>query len=211
MWPQCNVRDLTLWNEMYLGSMEANASSQENGSGSCPGPPDTPHHMTKTRSYGDLLNAGEHPTLYTRRNSDPNINCDSYDPPYLLVFSLLIQVVCSKLSAIGQDIPNAPTHPSLPAQQQQTDAKTVTANGNGRLRLPGEDFLDSGSEGGGPEDCTTADCMFKNGRDPGLTDDQIDGLDRSDFEPDCPTAIKVIRTIQKVDKCTNVFCRRKRP
>ncbi|XP_049825231.1 myotubularin-related protein 4 isoform X2 [Aethina tumida] len=182
LWPQCNVRDLTLWNEMYLGSMEANASSQENGSGSCPGPPDTPHHMTKTRSYGDLLNAGEHPTLYTRRNSDPNINCDS------------------KLSAIGQDIPNAPTQPSLPAQQQQTDAKAVTTNGNGRLRLPGEDFLDSGSEGGGPEDCTTADCMYKNGRDPGLTDDQIDGLDRSDFEPDevesiCPTAIKTKTTL----------------
>ncbi|CAH0548600.1 unnamed protein product [Brassicogethes aeneus] len=77
LWPLCNVRDLLLWSEVYLGSMEANAGGQEGGSGACPGPPGMfPHQMTKTRSYGDLLNPGEHTILY-RRNSDPSINCDS--------------------------------------------------------------------------------------------------------------------------------------
>ncbi|KAJ8958514.1 hypothetical protein NQ318_002308 [Aromia moschata] len=26
LWPQCNVRELKLWSEVYLGSMEANFS-----------------------------------------------------------------------------------------------------------------------------------------------------------------------------------------
>lgn len=74
LWPQCNVRDLSLWSEIYLGTMEPNFSS-ENGAGSCPGPPEqSPHHMTKTRSFGDLINAGEVCPNMLRRNSDPNIN-----------------------------------------------------------------------------------------------------------------------------------------
>lgn len=61
---------------MYLGSMEANFAS-ECGSGSCPGPPETsPHYMTKTRSFGDLINAGETCSNVFRRSSDPNINSD---------------------------------------------------------------------------------------------------------------------------------------
>lgn len=68
------MRDLSLWSEIYLGTMEPNFSS-ENGAGSCPGPPEqSPHHMTKTRSFGDLINAGEACPNMFRRNSDPNIN-----------------------------------------------------------------------------------------------------------------------------------------
>jgi hypothetical protein len=76
LWPQCNVRDLHLWHEVYLGSWEANFST-DGGSGSCPGPPESsPSHMTKTRSYGDLINAADVYPSQFRRSSDPSINID---------------------------------------------------------------------------------------------------------------------------------------
>ncbi|XP_044260545.1 myotubularin-related protein 3 isoform X1 [Tribolium madens] len=89
LWPQCNVRDLQLWREVYLGSWESNFST-DGGSGSCPGPPETsPSHMTKTRSYGDLINAADVCPNQFRRSSDPSINIDK------------------KLSVMSQE--NAPT------------------------------------------------------------------------------------------------------
>ncbi|KAJ8964200.1 hypothetical protein NQ314_005069 [Rhamnusium bicolor] len=77
LWPQCDIRDLKLWKEVYIGSMEANFNA-ENGPGPHPGPSGlSPRHMTKTRSYGDLKSAeGTCPNHY-RRCSDPSINCDS--------------------------------------------------------------------------------------------------------------------------------------
>lgn len=73
LWPQCNVRDLQLWSEVYLGSLE----TDETSCGSCPGPPGLlPPHMTKTRSYGDLKNAFDACPSQFRRCSDPSITLD---------------------------------------------------------------------------------------------------------------------------------------
>ncbi|XP_018569560.1 myotubularin-related protein 3 isoform X2 [Anoplophora glabripennis] len=77
LWPQCNVRELKLWSEVYLGSMEINFNT-EVGPSWYPGPPElSPRHMTKTRSYGDLKNVGDFCQNQYRRCSDPSINCDS--------------------------------------------------------------------------------------------------------------------------------------
>ncbi|XP_050311244.1 myotubularin-related protein 4 isoform X2 [Anthonomus grandis grandis] len=79
LWPKTNVRDLRLWSEVYLGSMEVNFNPEEEGSGgACPGPPEINGHvMSKTRSYGDLMSADGCQASYCgRRSSDPNINRD---------------------------------------------------------------------------------------------------------------------------------------
>ncbi|XP_030754837.1 myotubularin-related protein 3 isoform X2 [Sitophilus oryzae] len=75
LWPKTNVRDLRLWSEVYLGSMEANFSPEEGSGGACPGPPElNGHAMPKTRSYGDLMNAETCQGFYnSRRSSDPNV------------------------------------------------------------------------------------------------------------------------------------------
>lgn len=72
LWPQCNVRDLQLWSDVYLGILETDGTS-------CPGPPDTitnhnqHNNMTKTRSYGDLKDAFDTCPSQFRRCSDPSI------------------------------------------------------------------------------------------------------------------------------------------
>ncbi|CAG9820540.1 unnamed protein product [Phaedon cochleariae] len=76
LWPQCNVRDLHLWSEVYLGSIEE--SSYPESSRFCPDTRESsPNYMTKTRSYGDLINDGDSCTYSYRRLSDPSIQCDS--------------------------------------------------------------------------------------------------------------------------------------
>lgn len=97
LWPKCNVRDMQLWSEVYLGSLEMDMSSSMmmmmmmgaeitttttttgcNGA-ACPGPPsdDSEPPMTKTRSYGDLQNAAfDAVSSQFRRSSDPSITVD---------------------------------------------------------------------------------------------------------------------------------------
>lgn len=77
MWPQCNVRDLQVWKEVYLGSLELQ-SGLESGSNGSSNPPDAMlNQMTKTRSYGDLACATDDAYLTpNRRKSDPNITVD---------------------------------------------------------------------------------------------------------------------------------------
>lgn len=99
LWPQCNVRDLRHWTEIYLGSLETQAGGSNtaevptanggvaSGTSSCPssmgGTSATDasgaqqQHMTKTRSYGDLPHASDPPGTHVRRCSDPNIIVDS--------------------------------------------------------------------------------------------------------------------------------------
>ncbi|KAK9880690.1 hypothetical protein WA026_011925 [Henosepilachna vigintioctopunctata] len=76
IWPLTNVRDLHLWKEVYLGTMEANFRS-ECGSESCPGPPDLlAYHMSKTRSYNDLASMSDCYQGHFRRSSDPSLNIE---------------------------------------------------------------------------------------------------------------------------------------
>ena len=77
------MRDLKLWSAVYLGSMETplgvtdvklgvsmidiEANDNEELKG----------QMTKTRSYGDLMQAQDHSLhLHTRRLSDPSISIE---------------------------------------------------------------------------------------------------------------------------------------
>lgn len=82
LWPSCNVRDLKLWSAVYLGTIETpvgvndikprvsvidiEASENEEPQG----------QMTKTRSYGDLIQAQDHTTHLHRRLSDPSISME---------------------------------------------------------------------------------------------------------------------------------------
>ncbi|XP_063929723.1 myotubularin-related protein 4 isoform X2 [Zophobas morio] len=137
LWPQSNVRDLHLWHEVYLGSWEVNFST-DGGSGSCPGPPESsPSHMTKTRSYGDLINAadvGTGPTQF-RRSSDPSINIDK---------KLVIPQESS--SAPAQDMVNG----HAAADQQQLP----------QLSSNGGDFLSNDPD---EVECNR-DCIYKDVR-----------------------------------------------
>ncbi|EEB20241.1 conserved hypothetical protein [Pediculus humanus corporis] len=79
LWPSCNVRDLVLWSEVYIGSLEA-AVTKLLG-------PNEENLVTnglsvlglgKTRSYGDLTTAttteeSQSPLVQGRRSSHPNI------------------------------------------------------------------------------------------------------------------------------------------
>ena len=96
LWPACNVRDLVLWSEVYLGVVETNhplspstgvAMQQGSGAAVLNGDCAAAHHsgpvtssapVGKTRSYDDLLAAAEHATQMHRRSSDPNIALDTY-------------------------------------------------------------------------------------------------------------------------------------
>ncbi|KAK0167358.1 hypothetical protein PV327_004765 [Microctonus hyperodae] len=80
LWPNCNVRDLVLWSDVYLGSIEISPKPDrqrvslidiEAGDNDEP-----PGQMTKTRSYGDLIHAQDHATYIHRRLSDPSISIE---------------------------------------------------------------------------------------------------------------------------------------
>ncbi|KAK6620975.1 hypothetical protein RUM43_011278 [Polyplax serrata] len=78
LWPSCNVRDLVLWNEVYIGSLEAavtkllSPTEETLGSSGLSG-----LGLSKTRSYGDLMTASteetQAPLIQGRRSSHPNI------------------------------------------------------------------------------------------------------------------------------------------
>lgn len=82
LWPSCNVRDLQLWTAVYVGTIEtpldvADIKPQgslidieSNGNEELQG------QMTKTRSYGDLIQAQDHTTNLHRRLSDPSISME---------------------------------------------------------------------------------------------------------------------------------------
>lgn len=71
------MRDIKLWTDVYLGSeSNYNMDSKSDVQSNLSEPPN--HYMTKTRSYGDLINEGAYMNQYNRRCSDPSINCESY-------------------------------------------------------------------------------------------------------------------------------------
>ncbi|KYN28958.1 Myotubularin-related protein 3 [Trachymyrmex cornetzi] len=82
LWPSCNVRDLVLWSEVYLGSMESSLGMRDNKQRMTVidiegGENEEPQgQMTKTRSYGDLMHAPDHATHLHRRRSDPSISME---------------------------------------------------------------------------------------------------------------------------------------
>ncbi|XP_015591953.1 myotubularin-related protein 3 isoform X2 [Cephus cinctus] len=82
LWPSCNVRDLVLWSEVYLGSTESSLGNSndkqrvtmidiEGGDSEEP-----QGQMTKTRSYGDLIHVQDHVAYLHRRLSDPSISIE---------------------------------------------------------------------------------------------------------------------------------------
>ncbi|XP_012062097.1 PREDICTED: myotubularin-related protein 3-like, partial [Atta cephalotes] len=82
LWPSCNVRDLVLWSEVYLGSMESSLGMRDDKQRMTVidiegGENEEPQgQMTKTRSYGDLMHAPDHATHLHRRRSDPSISME---------------------------------------------------------------------------------------------------------------------------------------
>ncbi|XP_014219004.1 myotubularin-related protein 3 [Copidosoma floridanum] len=79
LWPSFNVRDLKLWSDVYLGTVEPYAGTND----STPRVPvidienndsdELQGQMTKTRSFGDLIQVQDHTSFLPRRLSDPNI------------------------------------------------------------------------------------------------------------------------------------------
>ncbi|XP_029052960.1 myotubularin-related protein 3 isoform X3 [Osmia bicornis bicornis] len=82
LWPSCNVRDLVLWSEVYLGSMESSLGIRDDKQRVTMidiegGDNEEPQgQMTKTRSYGDLMHAPDHTAYLHRRLSDPSISVE---------------------------------------------------------------------------------------------------------------------------------------
>lgn len=152
LWPKTNVRDLRLWSEVYLGSMEANFSPEEGPGSACPGPPELNGHtssMAKTRSYGDLMSADVCHAMYGgRRSSDPSLR----------ELKLLPHENSSNTITNNHDAAPVANH-----LHSDNDAAP--------------DFLPSDLEDN-PTDCNQ-DCIFNTHAHPtpNLTDDQIDGLD----------------------------------
>lgn len=80
LWPACNVRDLHLWTEVYIGSLETDSNAECMPCSTQTDQTTTEVHsppMTKTRSYGDLMGAAEPCPNLMRRSSDPNITLDT--------------------------------------------------------------------------------------------------------------------------------------
>nr|CAD7261707.1 unnamed protein product [Timema shepardi] len=82
LWPSCNVRNLVLWCEVYLGSVESTVNSVISSSlttnetpkvDDVPGVPLSAPSLCKTRSCVNLLAAAEHSSGQQRRSSDPNV------------------------------------------------------------------------------------------------------------------------------------------
>ncbi|XP_044002775.1 myotubularin-related protein 3 isoform X3 [Aphidius gifuensis] len=81
LWPSCNVRDLVLWSEVYLGSMDISPKPDKQRVSSLidieTSENEEPQgQMTKTRSYGDLIHAPDHLVYLHRRLSDPSISIE---------------------------------------------------------------------------------------------------------------------------------------
>ncbi|KAL1500857.1 hypothetical protein ABEB36_006281 [Hypothenemus hampei] len=152
LWPKTNVRDLRLWSEVYLDSIDANFMPDEFSINGCPGQLSTKHslNMSKTRSHGDLMNAELCPNSYSsRRCSDPSINRELMMP--------------GDQSTIYMD--------------NNEDTSTTKKPSSSPEPVPdnGPDFLPSDMEDN--YDCNQ-DCIFNSNTSPAsnLTDDQVDGL-----------------------------------
>jgi myotubularin-related protein 3/4 len=80
LWPAHNLRDLTVWSEVYLCSLGNNQNSVDpTTTGEMTAVPkagESTSPMIKTRSYGDLV-SGFNPNGLTRRSSDPNMPVES--------------------------------------------------------------------------------------------------------------------------------------
>uniref|UniRef100_A0A1I8Q6D3 Lateral signaling target protein 2 homolog n=1 Tax=Stomoxys calcitrans TaxID=35570 RepID=A0A1I8Q6D3_STOCA len=76
LWPAHNVRDLSLWTEVYLGSLGGNQNAIDFPNYINDTPMGSISSMSKTRSYGDLITAGFIPNSMSRRSSDPNMTVD---------------------------------------------------------------------------------------------------------------------------------------
>lgn len=78
------MRDLVLWSEVYLGSMESSLGMRDDKQKVTMidiegGESEEPQgQMTKTRSYGDLMHAPDHAAYLHRRRSDPSISMEKY-------------------------------------------------------------------------------------------------------------------------------------
>lgn len=98
LWPAHNVRDLTLWSEVYLGSL-GNQNSTDYPTNSTEGSQESKSPMTKTRSYGDLMTAGEPINGLTRRSSDPNMAVESH---------LMMPINISDNNSVSSDLHGSP-------------------------------------------------------------------------------------------------------
>lgn len=82
LWPSCNVRDLVLWSEVYLGSMETSLGIGDDKQRVTMidiegGESEEPQgQMSKTRSYGDLMHTPDHAAYLHRRLSDPSASVE---------------------------------------------------------------------------------------------------------------------------------------
>lgn len=82
LWPNCNVRGLVLWPEVYSGSMESSVGMRDDKENVAMidierGENEEPQgQMTKTRSYGDLMHAPDHTAYLHRRLSDSSISVE---------------------------------------------------------------------------------------------------------------------------------------
>jgi myotubularin-related protein 3/4 len=73
LWPAHNVRDLSFWNDVYLGSFN-NLQSGEDSSNINEVEAPNDKSMTKTRSFDDLVKEMKTRETSQRRLSDPSIN-----------------------------------------------------------------------------------------------------------------------------------------
>lgn len=71
LWPAYNVRDLSFWNDVYLGSFNNHQNHEESNIDDHEAPTDK--SMTKTRSFDDLVKEMKNRET-SRRLSDPSIN-----------------------------------------------------------------------------------------------------------------------------------------
>lgn len=72
IWPAHNVRDLSFWNEVYLGSF-SNHQNQEDSSNIEEVEAPLDKSMTKTRSFDDLVKEMKNTRDASRRLSDPSV------------------------------------------------------------------------------------------------------------------------------------------
>ncbi|XP_058800817.1 myotubularin-related protein 4 [Phymastichus coffea] len=138
LWPSCNVRDLKLWSEVYLGSMETplgindikpvidiETSENEKPQG----------QMTKTRSYGDLIQAQDHPTHLHRRLSDPSISIEKkFD-------SLTIENGPEKVETY-----NDSDKPHMVSENNETEEKKSLPNGDVSIEMHANTSGDSSTD-----------------------------------------------------------------
>ncbi|XP_076300036.1 phosphatidylinositol-3,5-bisphosphate 3-phosphatase MTMR4 isoform X2 [Lasioglossum baleicum] len=81
LWPNCSVRRLVVWSEVYSGSMESHVTRDDKQNVTMidierSENEEPQRQMTKTRSYDDLMHAPDHTAYPHRRLSDPSISVE---------------------------------------------------------------------------------------------------------------------------------------